>query len=493
MAAAEDLYGGEAGGGASVAFRPHDGPQRAFLESSCFEVLYGGEAGGGKSFATVAMPLRWVSNAALYAVTFRRTAPELQPLLALSARIYKSAFPGARFVSSPYPQWRFPSGAIVRYGAMDHELDYEAWQGQEIPILCFDELTTFTRNQYRALIGRVRSTAPGLPRRVRATTNPGGEGHAWVFERWGPWLNPGFKHPLLRERRDEHGELLPPVPSGQALWILNHADGGWDIVPAGTPGAQTRTFIRARLEDNPTLMETDPDYEHRLLDNDPVRVAQLRYGNWLIRPAAGLLFRRDWFAQHMLDAAPPALARVRYWDRAATEVRADAASIRARRKGQDGKPDFTVGTRYSWNGSGRFCVEDVVRVQLDPGGVYNTILATAEADGRGTIVGIEQDPASAGKFEAQAYAAALGARGFEVRLYTPSGSKIRRAGPVSAQCKAGNVSVLRRPWLEPWFGELEQFPDGDHDDQVDSLSGAHTAITTLPLRRSPGLDYLPPA
>lgn len=477
-----------------TAFQPHAGPQSLFLSSSVFEILYGGEAGGGKSLAVVAMPLRWVSNSALYAVTFRRTAPELQPLLALSQRMYRSAFPGARFVSNPYPQWRFPSGAVVRYGAMENELDYEAWQGQEIPILCFDELTSFTQKQYRALVGRVRSTAPGLPRRVRSTTNPGGEGHAWVFERWGPWLNPEFSHPLLRERRDpETGEKLPPVPSGAALWIRHHEDGSEDIVPPGTPGAQSRTFIRARLEDNPTLMREDPGYEHRLLDNDPVRVRQLRFGDWLIRPAAGLLFKRSWFAERFVDVPPQAVARIRYWDRAATEVAADAAAIRLRRKGGSSKADWTVGTRYSWNGSGRFCVEHVERVQQDPGDVYRTILATAEMDGRSTIVGIEQDPAAAGKFEAQAYVAALGARGFEVRCYPPSGSKIRRAGPASAQAKAGNILVCRGPWNERWLAELEQFPDGDHDDQVDSLSGAHAAITTLPLRRSSGLDYLPPA
>jgi predicted phage terminase large subunit-like protein len=476
-----------------VTFRAHDGPQARFLASSCFEVLYGGEAGGGKSMAIVAMPLRWADNPALYAVTFRRTAPELQPLLALSQRIYKGAFPEARFVANPYPQWRFPSGAIVRYGAMEAELDYESWLGQEIPVLCFDELTTFTRNQYRALIGRVRSSVEGLPRRVRATTNPGGEGHEWVFQRWAPWLDPKCEHSGLPERYDPSGERIPPAASGQVLWVLHDKDGREEYVPPGTRGAETRTFIRARLEDNPTLMQNDPGYEHRLHDNDPVRVAQLRYGNWLIKPGAGLMFKRAWFAEP-LEVAPQALARVRYWDRAATEVKVDAASLRLRKKGGTSGPDWTVGTRYSWNGSGKFTVEDVVRLQADPGDVFRTILATAEADGRGTIVCVEQDPAAAGKFEAHAYASALGARGFEVRLYPPTGSKVRRAGPVSAQAKAGNVRVVAGRWLETWLQELEQFPDGPHDDQVDSLSGAHTAITTLPLRRARQEDeWLPPA
>jgi phage terminase large subunit-like protein len=40
-------------------------------------------------------------------------------------------------------------------------------------------------------------------------------------------------------------------------------------------------------------------------------------GNWKIRPAAGLYFKREWCT--VVDQAPADLDVVRYWDLAATE------------------------------------------------------------------------------------------------------------------------------------------------------------------------------
>ena len=43
---------------------------------------------------------------------------------------------------------------------------------------------------------------------------------------------------------------------------------------------------------------------------------------------------------------------------------------------------------------------------------------------------------------------------------------------MSSQCEAGNVKVLRGTWNDTFFRELENFPDGKHDDIVDNFSGA---------------------
>jgi Putative transposase of IS4/5 family (DUF4096) len=48
-----------------------------------------------------------------------------------------------------------------------------------------------------------------------------------------------------------------------------------------------------------------------------VERARLLEGNWKIRPAAGLYFKREWCA--VVDAVPADLDMVRYWDLAATE------------------------------------------------------------------------------------------------------------------------------------------------------------------------------
>src|SRR6185312_15647601 len=98
----------------------------------------------------------------------------------------------------------------------------------------FDELTHFTRYQYIYMLSRARS-GHGLPIRIRAATNPGGEGHEWVQERWAPWLRP-----------DSAVQAEP----GEALHYGNTRDGE-EWVPKGTPGALARVFVPARLSDNP--------------------------------------------------------------------------------------------------------------------------------------------------------------------------------------------------------------------------------------------------
>jgi len=79
---------------------------------------------------------------------------------------------------------------------------------------------------------------------------------------------------------------------------------------------------------------------------------RLLSGNWLVRPSAGLFFRRPWF--EIVDAAPGGSSTIRCWDRAATEPR----------PGTD--PDWTVGLRLSKTERGIYYVEDVVRSRGTP-------------------------------------------------------------------------------------------------------------------------------
>lgn len=60
-----------------------------------------------------------------------------------------------------------------------------------------------------------------------------------------------------------------------------------------------------------------------------------------------------------------------------------------------------------------------------------------------------------------------------------TGDKTTRASPASAQAGAGNIKVVRGPWNEAFFTELENFPSPKtHDDQVDALSGAFNSLIT---------------
>src|ERR1700730_1011517 len=69
------------------------------------------------------------------------------------------------------------------------------------------------------------------------------------------------------------------------------------------------------------------------------------------------------------------------------------------------------------------------------------LLDTATRDGRRVRVGFGKDPGQAGKSQAFHLVRALS--GFDVTSAGESGNKVTRFGPFSAQCRAGNVKILR--------------------------------------------------
>lgn len=176
-------------------------------------------------------------------------------------------------------------------------------------------------------------------------------------------------------------------------------------------------------------------------------------------PRDGGMFKRHWF--EVVEAAPAASLLVRRWDFAATE-------------GGKGDPDYTVGLKMS-KSAGIYYVEHVVRERCNPAGVERLVKATGEQDGKGVKIRIPQDPGSAGK----AYAAHIirMMAGYMIRAELETGSKEVRAAPVSAQAEAGNVKLVRGPWVEDFLDEVCVFPNGAHDDQVDALSGAFAELT----------------
>ena len=179
-------------------------------------------------------------------------------------------------------------------------------------------------------------------------------------------------------------------------------------------------------------------------------------GNWKIRPAAGLYFKREWCA--VVDAVPADLDIVRYWDLAATE------------KTEFNDPDWTVGIKLGRDRSGGYWLLDMVRQRANPGDVEKLLLNTAIHDGKKVRIGFGRDPGQAGKSQAHHLVRALS--GFTVGPAPESGDKLTRFGPFSSQCRAGNVKIRRGSWNEELFRVLEGFPDLAHDDEVDACSGA---------------------
>lgn len=178
-------------------------------------------------------------------------------------------------------------------------------------------------------------------------------------------------------------------------------------------------------------------------------------------PAGGGMFKIENFIT--VDSLPSVehhvVQMVRYWDKA----------------DNTGEGAYTVGVKMAKLDDGRFVVVDVQRGQWASHEREKIIRRTAEADGTGVRVYVEQEPGSGGKESAQSTIRNLA--GFSVERDRPTGDKAHRADPFSVQVNDGNVLLLRGVWNKDYIDEFEFFPFSTYKDQVDASSGAFSKLT----------------
>jgi predicted phage terminase large subunit-like protein len=455
------MAGVETGAAAQTVIRPQPGPQTTFLSSPADIAIYGGAAGGGKTWALLMEPLRHVGNPAFGAVFFRRNLTQVRNEGGLwdeSEKLYPHLSANPR--SAPDLSWSFPSGAGVSFAHLEHEKTIYNWQGSQIPLICFDELTHFSAKQFWYMLSRNRSMC-GVRPYVRATCNP--DADSWVAEFISWWIDQetGF---AIAERA---GKLRWFIRIGDTIiWADSPEELAHHVNPlTGEPiPPKSVTFIPAKLSDNAMLMAADPGYLANLMAQPTVERERLLGGNWKIRLAAGLLFQRGWC--EVVDAVPAGVRWMRGWDLAATP------------KVEGNDPDGTAGTKVGKLPDGRYIVGHHVKAYMSPSGVETLIKNTAAQDGDETEISLPQDPGQAGKSQVASLIKLLA--GFTARATPESGDKVTRFSPFSAQAEAGNVLVLRAPWNNDWFSALESFPEATHDDDADSTSRAFNALISDP-------------
>lgn len=438
--------------------RPQEGPQELFLSTPSDIAIYGGGAGGGKTWGLLMEPLRHIANPGFGAVFFRRSTVQIRNEGGLwdeSATLYPllGAVPKEHEL-----WWRFPSEAAVTFAHLEHDKTVLGYQGSQIPLICFDELTHFSPKQFWYMVSRNRSMC-GVRPYIRATCNP--DADSWVAEFIAWWLDQDTGLPIP----ERSGVLRWFVRVGEDLkWADDPAELSCYLLPDGTPiPAKSLTFIPAKLTDNKALMAADPGYMASLLALPLVERERLLGGNWKIRPAAGLYFQRSWC--RVVDAVPAGTVFGRGYDLAATPPTADNPD-----------PDATASTKIGRMPDGRYIVVDCRSTQTTPAGVERFILNTASEDGRTVEISLPQDPGQAGKSQVAALIKMLA--GYIVRSSTETGDKVTRFGPFSAQAEAGNVDVLRGEWNDKWFSCLEGFPVAKHDDEADCTSRAFEIVST---------------
>ena len=142
----------------------------------------------------------------------------------------------------------------------------------------------------------------------------------------------------------------------------------------------------------------------------------------------------------------------------------------------DGDP--TAGGKLGLLPDGRYIIGDMVWMQAGPDERDAALKNTAARDGKAVRISIPQDPGQAGKTQVTYLTRQLA--GYPVRSSPESGDKITRAEPFASQVNVGNVLMLRGPWNDGLVNEMRLFPNGSHDDRIDSLSRAFAELESGP-------------
>jgi len=432
---------------------PQPGPQTEFLSSRASICIFGGGAGGGKTYALLLEALRHYNNSKFNAIIFRRNSTHIRNPGGLWDTSMELFYPLGGQPRQAFLEWIFPSGASLKMAHLENIDTVYSYQGAQIPLIMFDELTHFEEASFWYLLSRLRSTS-GVPGYIRATCNPDPDSFVCKLIDW--WLDEkGFP---IKER------------SGVLRWFIRvddrlvWADSKEELIEKHGPEQipKSLTFIPSLVYDNTILMDKDPDYLSNLMALSRIDRMRLLEGNWRVRASAGTMFQREWF--RVVDAIPGGwISSVRFWDRAATKPNESNKD-----------PDWTRGLKLLRYPDNTFLVADIKSLRDTPGQVESLVKNVASHDTQSVQIMSQQDPGSAGKSEAEHFIRML--IGYDVHVETMSQDKLTRAKPVSAQCEVGNVSVLRAPWNDEFFAELENFPEGKHDDIVDVLSGAFNRL-----------------
>ena len=448
-------------------FSPHPGRQTQFLSNNAEICIYGGAAGGGKSHALLMEAIRHFHVPNFVAMYFRRTFPEITGKGGIWDRTHEIYHQlGGRPNNSDY-YWSFPtngqlgSESKIAFSHLQHDADKYKHQSAEYALVIFDELHSFLESQFWFLQSRNRTTC-GVRPYIRAACNPDPDSFVKTLIR--PWLDDEGRFPNLAMS----GVVLPFVRdifgSDELVWLHKEPERADAILKKAReedPDFReiTVSFIPASVDDNPSVK----GYKSKLMSLPLIERQRLLYGDWKIKPAAGLFFKTTWF--QMASKVPDLVELWRYWDRAST--------------GESGRKDadYTAGILMGMTRARQWIVLDLIHFRGTPFEVKARVLATARSDNAqwGQVnIGIEQDPGAAGVFEADMYSKEL--RGFSYKMFAARVNKEKRAEPFSAAVQSGDVMVLNALWNEVFFNELESFPDGKHDDIVDSCSGCFTAF-----------------
>jgi predicted phage terminase large subunit-like protein len=177
------------------------------------------------------------------------------------------------------------------------------------------------------------------------------------------------------------------------------------------------------------------------------------------RPSEGAFFGAKDF--EIVDRAPEGLRWVRYVDLAISEKKS---------------ADWNATVAEALDADGNLYLRDMIRVKGWTEFRERMKAAMLSDLERGTRWGLEDVAFQALAFQELLRDPAL--VNVAITSIRPDGDKVQRARPLQTRAKAGKVKLVRGPWNQAFILEALDFPNGQHDDQIDTASGGLTMIVT---------------
>jgi predicted phage terminase large subunit-like protein len=172
------------------------------------------------------------------------------------------------------------------------------------------------------------------------------------------------------------------------------------------------------------------------------------------RPAEGIFFAASDFKLVDREKMPKNLRWCRYLDLAL---------------GQKKTSDWNTSLGVAVDNDGNVWLRDMIRVHelVEFLARIETVMVSDLE--KGTMWGVEDVAFQALVFKDLTRKPEL----TNVAIYSikPVGDKVARARPLQARGKAGKIFVVNGPWVETFMLEALDFPNGQHDDQIDTASG----------------------
>jgi len=196
----------------------------------------------------------------------------MRALIERSREIYNSEGDAFKTFNEQSHLWRLQGGRQIEFGSIQYEQDRFKYKGRPHDLYCWDEVTEFTELQFRFVNAWNRTAVKGQRCRIVATGNPpSAQEGQWVKQYWGAWLD--AKH-------------ANPAAPGELRWYARVNDRD-EVVKDAAPfehkgkiiHPRSRTFIPARITDNPYLNE---EYIALLQSQPEPYRSQLLYGDFNI-------------------------------------------------------------------------------------------------------------------------------------------------------------------------------------------------------------------